>query len=174
MNIECSNLITWQAILDNSDIEFTIEKSEDGVRWKTLTKYNALKSNVLQNFNYKDVSPTAKNYYRVKQKTIANKTSTSNILIANSPCFGNNPIIAVQPNPIQTGNLHLNIQANEATQLQIQVMDISGKIVLNLFHNAIEGSNSIDIPFENLNAGVYTIQTTINGNVYANKIVKVD
>lgn len=172
--VECSNELKWQATLSNGDVVFNIERSTDGIRWMNVQTIKSKGSNSLQSFVYIDAIPGTKNFYRVKQVSTTGKVNYSEILAVNSPCLSQAGVMSLQPNPIQSGNLFVNILSIENETTEIQILDISGKVVYSQNENLIEGANIIQLPFDSFAAGVYTIQAKVNGVVQSGKVVKVN
>lgn len=78
------------------------------------------------------------------------------------------------PNPV-SNELNLNIQTEKPLQLNIQLVDASGRLVV-LFSNlaTMVGEQNIVIPFESYASGIYTLFLTENktGSRQSIKIVK--
>ncbi len=78
----------------------------------------------------------------------------------------------VYPNPT-AGNATLNINVSEYTSAIINVLDITGKIVMQQNNTLTTGNNSIELNTENLTNGMYIISIqSENGNVSNLRLIK--
>ena len=76
--------------------------------------------------------------------------------------------ISVYPNPTK-GNVTLNYVAENDTELNTRIFDISGKTVLNNSNSISIGANNINLATETLEAGVYFIEIS---NTTSSKTIK--
>lgn len=78
----------------------------------------------------------------------------------------------VYPNPANTdANVHYFV--NTASNLEVNVMDVTGKIVSNVFSGAVaNGHHDLKVNTQNLPSGIYFISMKAgNGNAVVNKLV---
>jgi hypothetical protein len=61
------------------------------------------------------------------------------------------------PNPANS-TLQLSMTMSHSSQVQVQVIDISGKLVSEMAYSLLAGSNTIKIDVFNLNAGIYSVR----------------
>ena len=74
-----------------------------------------------------------------------------------------NESLSIFPNPANN-NLNINYISNEEGLLNICIIDLTGRTVLRLSKDVVNGNNSIeDIDISNLNKGIYFIEAT-NGS----------
>ncbi|HKC66909.1 MAG TPA: T9SS type A sorting domain-containing protein [Bacteroidia bacterium] len=77
--------------------------------------------------------------------------------------FANNSKIKLYPNPVQN---NLTIEVNDKERQQLQIVDISGKVILT---KNLQGSNTLDVT--NLENGVYFVQLKNNMSISTHKII---
>ena len=68
-----------------------------------------------------------------------------------------NPESLIFPNPNQTGLLHLNYTAAQALDLQVQLLDLTGKLVDEQVFSITEGQHTLQFDIQNLPAGLYLV-----------------
>jgi hypothetical protein len=75
-----------------------------------------------------------------------------------------NEALSVYPNP-NKGQFSLKMNAHEAQNATIELMDVNGKTVWNITVNLESGSNEIPITDKNITEGIYLLRVTI-GETY--------
>ncbi|MES1219663.1 MAG: T9SS type A sorting domain-containing protein [Bacteroidota bacterium] len=110
-------------------------------------------------------------YYRLKMVDIDGKFKYSNIILIRRDAKSINGI-SISPNPI-SGNsgTTLRMTAVSAGKIDLRVIDMSGKIVLQQQTRVSEGANSISVNNLNkLQSGIYTVQVLHNDEIMNTKI----
>jgi hypothetical protein len=114
--------------------------------------------------------------YTQDNSTIA----SSKVVISQYPMFGVNVDeltsnlidLNIYPNPTNTENVTLSIVLEKNSTLKIELINKLGQHVKTIFNgNGNIGNNNINISTTNLSAGVYFINTIINGNSVAKKLI---
>lgn len=78
----------------------------------------------------------------------------------------------IAPNPFNTA-IQLNIDVTTTQQITVEILDMSGKLVLSAINQAVNsGSNTISIATNHLNSGLYILKITTAKGVTARKILK--
>lgn len=84
------------------------------------------------------------------------------------------PTFTVFPNPLEQGReLHVEIENLQTSLLQVNVLDATGRQVLQIQKEHTEGEQTLNIPTSNLTAGVYWLRITHNQGEWQRKIVVV-
>ncbi len=79
--------------------------------------------------------------------------------------------VSCYPNP-SNGDFVIEMNSNKATQLTINIFDLSGRNVLSQSHNTIAGSNSFAIDASSLSKGTYVLQMiNSNGKRFVNTLI---
>jgi hypothetical protein len=170
-NINDSNILTWATTNELNVAYFELEKSTDGINFKSLANINAQKANLNSKsqlgYQYQDAICNA--YYRLKQvdndgtfnyfKTIYLENDIENL----SP--------KIFPNPANT-KLTISSSSNKNTPATIILFDVSGREVRNktILFNAENKQITLDI--EDLQSGLYFIRIDNGFKLLQQKIVK--
>ncbi len=94
-----STRLTWQTGYEKMIQYFEVQRSEDGVNWKTIGKiYCYGNCNLYNAYEFVDSTPQAVNYYRLGQVDIDKKTSYTDISRADFS-FPKDSKISLFPNP---------------------------------------------------------------------------
>ncbi|MGZ8522824.1 MAG: T9SS type A sorting domain-containing protein, partial [Chitinophagaceae bacterium] len=102
-------------------------------------------------------------YYRLKMLDIDGKFTYSSIVLIKKDAKAINGI-TINPNPIISGTTSARFTANRSTTVDLKVLDISGKLMLQQKNRVAEGNNSITInSLDKLNPGVYFLQMINDG-----------
>jgi len=83
-------------------------------------------------------------------------------------------IVQIFPNPYQ-GQVNIQLQLTEVAEVQVEILDIVGKKVLELENrNLSKGSHQYQFSAKarGLNTGIYLVRTTINGRQQVRKIIE--
>jgi hypothetical protein len=83
-----------------------------------------------------------------------------------------NNVITVYPNPV-LDNLNLNFYATKAQYLNVQLVDLSGRVVISDVFTASSGANRFEVETRDLASGSYILRVTEqNGKIHNLKISK--
>ena len=158
--------IKWQTASEANNDYFLLEKSSDGVNYKTIDKIKgAGTSNIPKNYSFTDNHPNFINYYRLKQVDLDNNYSYSKILTVRVP--NANPFKIIQN--FVTTNLQLQINLEQSNIGTIILYDISGREILK--NKGKSGPQNINV--SGLRRGKYFIRLTTNDRqVYSAQFVK--
>lgn len=79
--------------------------------------------------------------------------------------------ISIYPNP-SNGLTSLNINNDKNVNLNINLLDINGRVITNLFEGTMNaGSNSVAINTANLQRGLYIVNVLSDNNTATYKLV---
>ncbi|MFT4535422.1 MAG: hypothetical protein ACJA1A_000959 [Saprospiraceae bacterium] len=79
--------------------------------------------------------------------------------------------ISINPNPVSLGeNILVNVDLNQSVDMNLQIIDITGKTVHNQSVNAAVGNNEINIDSQSLNSGMYFVKLSSENGVTTKKI----
>ena len=155
-------LLSWRTETEVNNDFFSLERSFDGETFREIAKISANKLAAAPNdYSYLDVSPfDGKNYYRLKQIDFDEKFSYSNIIVLD--VRKEQTVAQIVPNPVQNKELGLWYQTLDAGKLQIEIIDVTGKIVASYNLTTEKGPNQFTINTAQLNAGVYFLRVQQN------------
>ncbi|MEZ4922609.1 MAG: C25 family cysteine peptidase [Crocinitomicaceae bacterium] len=78
--------------------------------------------------------------------------------------------VSIYPNPAQN-NVNIALNLGSDAQVNVLLMDLSGKIVQTVANSQLTaGAKTLELSTANLEAGVYLVSTTINGNTTVEKL----
>ena len=162
------NLLEWKANSNSTSVQFVIERSTDGRNFAaagSLVAYSFTRS-----FSFYDNAPAAGiNYYRLKMIESDGSSSYSGIVTLAADV--KNLDISIRPNYISNGTANLYIQSEKAMQLAVNLIDVSGKILLKKMISIPAGSGTYPVDVSTLRKGVYYISVNDKGWINTQQIV---
>jgi hypothetical protein len=164
--------IKWSTASEQNSENFIIERSRDLTQWEYVSTVNAAgNSNYNIDYSTVDTDPLSRiSYYRLVQvdnngvETIYGPISVS--------CGGNENGMVVFPNPTQ-GKFTVEISSTEIfTNAQLQITDLTGKVIYERSANILEGKNQFTFEGLNLQLGTYIINlNSVNGKINPVRVV---
>ncbi len=76
----------------------------------------------------------------------------------------------VSPNPVN-GSAAITLNTNATSNTTVNVIDASGRTVMNLFDGLLSGKQDVKIDATNLSSGIYFISITMNGQTITRQLV---
>jgi len=153
-----AHLLNWKVTCSSTpNVTLTLERSADGVSFKPIYSITADALRCAQPFEYNDAQPVAgTNYYRLKMTDANGKISYSNIITLINASQGFD-IMHIAPNPVTGNNFTLNISSAKATQMNIVISDLQGRVVKQASLSLIAGYNTSEINIQSLAPGTYQL-----------------
>lgn len=151
-----TNLLSWETLTEKNVQSHIVERSIDGTRWSEVGSVASQgDSQVSVKYTFEDRAPLAKAYYRLRSVDFDGKESRSNsiLLTRKSDSFG---ITSVYPSPTN-GNVTVQFNATSEEKVTIRVMDMTGRLVLEQYNEAVKDINELPIVLTGLQAGVYSV-----------------
>jgi hypothetical protein len=134
-----------------------LERSADSRNFAGIYTITADALRCQQPFDHTDADPMAGiNYYRLKMTTTDGNVTYSGIVALMNDSKGFD-IISIVPNPVTNGNFKLNVDNDEASNMDIVIKDAQGRVVEIKSVKLIAGLNSINMNVTNLASGTYFI-----------------
>jgi len=169
------NLLNWSTATEQSNSYFSIEHSLDAETFDSIgVVAGAGNSTTQRDYDFIDTHPFAgKNYYRLKQVDDNGGSFFTNIIeLDNTPAGFT--ISNVYPNPTN-GLTNIDINSNDAVDIQMEVTDALGRVLLEHPSSLAQGRNTISVDLSNFTTGIYYLNvrgTTKQIKVFA-KVVKI-
>ena len=169
--------LVWFTSSEINNKGFDVERSIDGKTFETIAFVKG-EGNSNSNVMYTSIdenpfviNQVQKLYYRLNQIDFDGKSSFSPIReVSVNDVFDNE--ISIYPNPF-TNELNIETLNTENAICTIQVVDISGRILINQTEAVTKGLGTIKLSnTSNLSAGIYMVKISNNGIVKTIKIVK--
>lgn len=161
-------IISWTTASEVNSSTFEIERAYDGKTFAQAGKVNAKGSTGRTNYEYTDINPLANMdgtkvvYYRLKMVDKNGAYAYSNIVKV-SWSSDLKEQLSVFPNPFVKEAFAL-VETDASTDVKVEWIDITGKIVSSQNYKAAKGSTMMDVlPSVTLNSGIYFVAIEMNG-----------
>jgi hypothetical protein len=144
------------------------------LNWETANEVKSKTGFSASKYQYADeLSGANENvfYYRLRMVDIDGKFSYSNVIMVRRD-QKNMGGMTLSPNPVFSGSVvTIRLNADTKKNVEIRVIDNSGKVVLNQQNQLNEGINSIAFNNQNrLQSGIYTVQVIADNEILSSKL----
>jgi len=164
---QCNAMLTWTSD-GNPDIRsYEVQRSMDGISFTTLSTIRRGNSN---SYEFSTRQTEAQVRYRIVENHTSTFPTASTVRIVKSNCntgiIIDTPAIGFYPNPLLAsigGDLHITLENEGAKMLNIQITDITGRVILKQNTELHRGLNQIDMNVSELAIGTYLIVTSADG-----------
>ena len=163
-NNNTTTLLNWKTANEINASHFIIERSTDKQSFEQIGRVAATgNSSAETRYNYSDLNVANLQaqhvFYRLKVFDISGSYRYSNIIRVSLPGIESN--MTISPNPAVT-DVKASITSAEDCDAEWQVVDISGRIVLQNSATFIKGNNELIINMSQLASGSYYLK--VKGN----------
>ncbi len=147
-------LCQWVTASEKNNDFFTVERSVDGHNFEKVGIVDgAGNSNGYLNYTLPDQYPyKGVSYYRLMQTDFDGRFSYSEIVAVNFKT-GN---FSIFPNP-SAEYAYLNFYSVSTEEININIFDLSGRSVLQLYKDVTEGDNLFQLPTHTFAKGIYQV-----------------
>lgn len=161
--------LEWKTAWELHNAYFILERSANGTDYLPLVNMPGTgNSSTTATYSYVDRNPgTGLNYYRLRQVDQDGKSAYSSVILVRYE--SGNEELFVYPNPAHD-KLVLEFANDLLGQLMLKIIDLKGNLVLS--KSVKVSSRQLNMNISELPAGVYFIETAVNGRVFTNKFVK--
>jgi len=166
--------LTWDGVDEANRYQVTYRQA--GTGWTTATLPTNATSYTLTN-----LEPGTEYSIRIRslcsdqlsswtRTYVASTTSMKGDLSA--PVEGERTVVtlSVYPNP-NSGQFNVRMRAETARTAQMIMMDLSGRVILNVFYDLNAGENEIPVVLDGVASGLYTLRVLSEGTDLYKKIV---
>ncbi len=160
---DCQAYLEWSTALEQNADGFEIQQSVNGIDYATVDFVKA--KGVPSGYAVSVPQTVQQAFYRIKQEDLDGSFSYSIIVSVKLNCAANGETLAVYPNPVQTGGsieLRYIVPAAKG-EAQLQIFDMTGRVVYNRIVPVNSGLNLYTIPSFSLSKGIYTLFVTGEG-----------
>ncbi len=167
-----SILLNWKTASEIDNDFFTLEHSSDGVNFEYLGEIDGKgNSNNINDYRFVHPDPTVgTNYYRLSQTDYDGTSKIADVIAVD---FKSDKVVAaVVPNPVREYEINLQYISPQNANVEIEVVDMTGKVLIQSTVLVSEGENNIQLPIGNWSAGVYYLRTIQNQTIKSIKFVK--
>ena len=162
-----ATLIEWNVLDDRTVKEYTIERSDNGIRFTKMFTQSSRQSSNETNYRFTDVNPLQDwNYYRIRIDEVNGASYYSSIKKIQ---FRKDVNINIYPNPA-ISELKISLNNLSITGAAIQVIDAGGRIVYQT--NNLQPVLQLDV--NRLKAGTYLLRYTSGTTVLTRSFVKIN
>ena len=160
-NVSCDENqinVEWTTASEQNSSHFVVEKSRDLINWSSVSRVEAAgQSN--QEIKYNSTDLNGSNgvfYYRLKQVDFNGESEFYGPISVS--CESDINAMIVYPNPSK-GIFTVEVSWNEnAASTQIQIIDMTGKVIHEKDLNLNTGTTQVEFNPENLQMGMYLIR----------------
>jgi plastocyanin len=160
-------LLTWETLTETNTSYYSIRRSTDGNNFSEIAKVTAAgNSTVAKDYSYTDATFNKSSkyiYYSIAVISKDGSTQLSAIKMFQNRSASPKLITSLSPNPVTEGHLMLQFNADQAGEMNVQVYDAAGRIVLTTEMSATQGLNNGHLHLMDVSPGEYTIVFTLNG-----------
>ena len=163
--------LRWKTALEEESAYFVLERSIDDENYEEIHRATAAgEAKEGSEYSFDDLRPEeGVNYYRVTGVD-ANGGSVQSNVVALNFSRDDNYLLGVYPNP-GNGNIHFDLAITEAGNVNIDVFDLTGKVLFNQASTWDQiGVYTETLDLSALSQGIYIYKVRINGEVYTGKL----
>lgn len=164
--------LNWRLSCLSSSITMEVQRSADTRNFRSIESITATQARCAEPFNFLDASPLAgRNFYRLKITDIDGRISYSPVVMVNNG-GGMFEIVGLYPSAV-SNETSLSVSAGKATDMEINITDMSGRVIAKSKHAVAAGSSLIYVDCTRLAKGVYHLTaTTVSGDKKTIRFVK--
>lgn len=166
--VKCNDkgtMISWITATESNTSHFEIEKSVNGADWVRIDNVTAAgNSNSDRNYQYLDLEG-GRAYYRIKQIDLDGKSVYTSVISAN--CAPMKTSVVLFPVPARD-KLTVVVNSVVSTRTDLQVIDMSGKLVRRVPVQVNQGNNNFILNVNDLPGGQYML-TSSDPQIMINK-----
>lgn len=167
---KCNANVIWSTIDEKNVSHFKVTRKEAKDANFTVIAIVEAKNSLTNNYIFTDRDLAEGNYqYQLQEVDIDNKMFNSEIKSINMSCTMM-PEISVWPNPVQN-ELNINL-TNESNAYNIKLIDMSGRVVKQIYTEVNGRSTKVLIPMSHLADGIYQVEIKNSINVSTFKVIK--
>ena len=169
------DVVEWSTSQEINNSHFNVQRSLDGSVFENLGQVNtkALNGNSSQPLSYSFIDENPKighNYYRLEQVDLDNTKNYTKVIDVVWAASGS--VVSIYPNPTNDV-INVDLTSNMATQTEIKLVDMSGRVVKSAMAQTAKGLNNIKMSLSEIASGVYGIQIFENNKLtYIGKVRK--
>jgi hypothetical protein len=163
--LEKSNLLQWETASESNVQSHSIERSKDGsTDWTVIsTQPSKGESRRVHAYSAEDIRPLAKSYYRLRTVDFDGRYQISKVISLSRELTTTNAI-SVFPSPT-SDKVSVQFIAQKSGDVNIQVLDLTGRVVLTQQLTAVEGLNNSEVSLNSLPSGTYILNVKIDSQV---------
>jgi hypothetical protein len=163
--------LDWRTSYELNFKGFGVERSIDGKGFEQLDFIQNKGNQSGSDYSYEDRTAQIGKLYYYRLRMLDNDGKSSFSSTKSAMIEATKTHVSIYPNP-SDGNINLEYYLEEETNTQIDVYDMTGKLVLHKAVEAQKDKNLVSINMLDLPSGLYSIQINMN-NKTETKMVKI-
>lgn len=157
------NILSWTTATEVNNAGFELERSNDGLSFSKIASIASKSANGNSNqqlsYSFNDYNQLIVNaYYRLKQLDKNGKFYYSAVVLIKAGKATQIEIVSIYPNPVKN-ELNIKIASPLNDKVELQLTDVSGKVLVRREVSLMSGDNVFNIPVAQFAQGVYLIKT---------------
>lgn len=167
-----NNLFFTTASEINNDY-FTIYRSQTGSNYQAIGTVKAIGNSMTnKNYEYLDATaPSGLSYYQLSQTDVNGITRIVGTITLNRNTNIALGIVSIKPIPTKN-KVNIEFNVAESTNANVQLFDITGKVLNTTSIETKNGLNSLTIDLSPYSSGVYMLKIKNNSQLINTKLVK--
>jgi hypothetical protein len=163
----------WKTLSETNNSHFILQRSTDGLMFETIdTIAGSGNSNVELRYNYTDKEPyVGVSYYRLLQVDYDGTETLSDIKSVFVDQAQQITDIVLYPNPVKDGTCTIEVMGQQASQLQLMIVNSSGFMAVNEVINIENGRKDIGDKIYRLPSGIYSVILTGHKEQWVRKLL---
>lgn len=162
--------LNWSATEDAGTLGYEIERSNDNISWSKIETVHANGASGTFSYESFDASPfKGVSYYRLRliESSGMNRFSPVKKVIIKDL----ESVLTVAPNPAKD-NLTIRFESIETGDMEINILDMQGRMMLSKKQRITTGSNNISFPLpETISSGTYVARIIVGSEVVHKKLI---
>lgn len=164
------NVLKWVTTQESNNAYFEIQRSDNGSDFYPLGKLEGYAQSFTdKQYSFDDLSPLYHSYYRLKQVDMDGKFSYSQIIDIQRD---NIRTLKILPVPPADNLLKMTIESSEKKRLVLNLIDMSGKIILTESVTCNKGITIIQKRIERFLPGKYVISLRNENDFVSRSFIK--
>jgi hypothetical protein len=171
-----NNILNWATVSELNSKGFEVQRSTDGGNFYSLgfVSTKGLNGNSISILNYEYVDYDVigvDQYYRLKQIDIDGASKLSAVVKVSRAIPLKYTVSNLYPNPA-ADIVYFNFSSKDKTALNVEVLDLSGRVVMKKILTAVAGNNGFDFDVNRLSKGLYVLRVSNSEFISINKFVR--
>jgi subtilisin-like proprotein convertase family protein len=168
-NGEKAVLVQWSTASELNNKFYEVQRSTNGTEFGTIGTVNAGSASTgVQQYLFNDLRPFAGvNYYRLKQVDKDGRFTYSAIVKVAMP--NDRTIYTLTPNPAVNSTTFTAL--SEMKQVNVRMMDVSGKTVYSTYSPLIKAGEALNLPVSGLAKGYYLVMIDSQNGRFTEKLI---
>jgi hypothetical protein len=163
--------LDWKTASQSNHQSFLLYRSTDGSNWHELSRvYGQANTNQEQEYSFRDKTPyRGINFYRIVQVDQSGATTGYPAIKVNMQ-YEESGLLALYPNPIQSGALHMQFDAqSDGEPALLQVLALDGRLMGKQGFDLKSGINDLMYDVSDLATGLYIAKVTYAGRSHSER-----